>query len=246
MFWFPPILVVTSKHRNHTPLHDAIRDLLRRHLVNLEHVFQAAPEQPYQGMRSKKSDILVYVDGKPQIHLDISVVDAATQIDKRSGDKLGYIEGGGVQKTLTSHGLKRKEDAYKRALENDNLSNSPVLNGGQHTEEYGVKWRLSDLRPIIFDSTGTIHRDSKKWLVGFMGERKWTHFAHEASTVFAKYYGNTLRTMPHKWIAQPMAGSSAHYLDTGSAGQPYPNSNDGPSQHPHLIDAVDPAEGEDR
>ena len=79
-----------------------------------------------------------------------------------------------------------------------------------------------------------------------MGERKWTHFAHEASTVFAKYYGNTLRTMPHKWIAQPMAGSSAHYLDTGSAGQPYPNSNDGPSQHPHLADAVDPAEREGR
>ena len=68
--------------------------------------------------------------------------------------------------------------------------------------EADVSWTPGDFRPIIFDSTGTLHLSSQKWLKGFLGTAKWNTFAHEASDLFASYYGSILSSAARRWTAE--------------------------------------------
>ena len=68
--------------------------------------------------------------------------------------------------------------------------------------EADVSWTPGDFRPIIFDSTGTLHVSSQKWLKGFLGTAKWNTFAHEASDLFASYYGGILSSAARRWTAE--------------------------------------------
>ena len=79
--------------------------------------------------------------------------------------------------------------------------------------EYDVQWDLADFRPIIFDSTGTLHLSSQKWLKGMLGGAKWKSFACDASDIFATYYGAILAEGVRRW-----ARSGASALTTAAAG----------------------------
>ena len=65
--------------------------------------------------------------------------------------------------------------------------------------ECDVQWDLADFRPIIFDSTGTLHLSSQKWLKGILGRAKWQTFAHDASDIFATFYGAILAEGARRW-----------------------------------------------
>merc|ERR1711981_1024026 len=77
---------------------------------------------------------------------------------------------------------------------------------GEGPLEYALLHDVSrtpgDFRPIIFDSTGTLHLSSQKWPKGVLGTAKWNTFAHEASDLFASYYGGILSSAARRWTAE--------------------------------------------
>ena len=80
--------------------------------------------------------------------------------------------------------------------------------------EFDVAWDLGDLRPIIFDSTGTLHAPSQKWLKGMLGDEKWATFIAEASEIFAISYGGILRTVTRSWAQSELGSDLSDDMET--------------------------------
>ena len=72
----------------------------------------------------------------------------------------------------------------------------------------GVELRVSDLVPLVFDSTGTPHGDTAKWLKHVIPAENWRKFENMVSHTLANYYGSLLRSGPIKWCASRNAKRS--------------------------------------
>ena len=190
-------------------LHNRVRDLLKRLLVSLPDVLGVRTEQPYHGC-NVVSDVLVLLHGGEERHLDVSIVDVASTFYNKAHPSSGShtlsttsifdsIAGGGVQAALQTR-FKHKATKYQNALQNSN--NPDTVAALVPMSEADVSWTPGDFRPIIFDSTGTLHLSSQKWLKGFLGTAKWNTFAHEASDLFAFYYGSILNSAARRWTAE--------------------------------------------
>ena len=69
------------------------------------------------------------------------------------------------------------------------------------------------IRPIIFDSTGTLHVSSQKWLKGMLDDEKWATFFAEASEIFATSYGGILRTVTRSWAQSELGTDLSDDMD---------------------------------
>ena len=100
-------------------------------------------------------------------------------------------------------------DSYEKA----NERRWKRLHPGQEFVAHGgtdasVELRVTDLVPLVFDSTGTPHGDTAKWLERVIPAANWSKFESMASHIFANYHGSLLRSGPIKWIASRNARRS--------------------------------------
>ena len=72
-------------------------------------------------------------------------------------------EEGGVQTALQTR-FQKKVREYRDYLNNNNNNSPDAATALQSMSECDVQWDLADFRPIIFDSTGTLHLSSQKVL----------------------------------------------------------------------------------
>ena len=77
--------------------------------------------------------------------------------------------------------------------------------------DLGIKLRVSDLMPLVFDVTGTPLNDTAAWLKKMVPAAKWHRFEDEMGHSAANYLGNLLRTVPRKWTAARSASRTARY-----------------------------------
>ena len=196
---------------------------LNRLLADVDEVLVSQIEQPYHGV-DKSSDVLLTMQGGGCRHLDISITDAAAVFYNKAhtpSSRLGSplplprvfddIAKGGVQSALQTR-FQTKVREYRDYL-NNNDHFPDAATALQSMSECDVQWDLADFRPIIFDSTGTLHLSSQKWLKGMLGGAKWKSFACDASDIFATYYGAILAEGARRW-----ARSGASALTTAAAG----------------------------
>ena len=102
-----------------------------------------------------------------------------------------------------------KVNQYRTTLNTYNITDA-----GPPLTEFDVAWDLGDLRPIIFDSTGTLHASSQKWLKGMLGDEKWATFIAEASEIFAISYGGILRTVTRSWAQSELGSDLSDDMET--------------------------------
>ena len=201
-------------------LHNRIRDLLNRLLAGVDEVLVSQIEQPYHGP-DKSSDVRLTMQGGGCRHLDVSITDAASVFynkahtpPSRLGSPLPLprvfddIAKGGVQSALQTR-FQTKVREYRDYLNNNNNNSPDAATALQSMSECDVQWDLADFRPIIFDSTGTLHLSSQKWLKGILGCAKWQTFAHDASDIFATFYGAILAEGARRWARSDAPASTA-------------------------------------
>ena len=103
-----------------------------------------------------------------------------------------------------------KVNQYRTTLNTYNITDA----AGPPLTEFDVAWDLGDLRTIIFDSTGTLHASSQKWLKGMLGDEKWATFIAEASEIFAISYGGILRTVTRSWAQSELGSDLSDDMET--------------------------------
>ena len=151
-----------------------------------------------------KADGLLYRMGGDDIYFDVTVVYGAGQVDRDHPRHLKeylaqtqepiQVALERAAKAKSRHYEKANERAWKRQHPEQEF----VAQGGT---DAGVELRVSDLVPIVFDSTGTPHSDTAKWLKQVIPAENWRKFESRASHIFANYYGSLLRSGPIKWVA---------------------------------------------
>ena len=67
---------------------------------------------------------------------------------------------------------------------------------------FGSNEGEDDVIPIMFDSNGTIYRESATWLKKVMSEKTWKRFRQEASEIYYRYHGRRLRVVSQRWSSQ--------------------------------------------
>ena len=153
-------------------------------------------------------------------HLDVSIADTASVFFNKSlpsdahdaHSSLSHIfddiANDGVQRVLQTR-FQSKVNQYRTTLNTYNIADA----AGPPLTEFDVAWDLGDLRPIIFDATGTLHVSSQKWLKGMLGDEKWATFIAEASEIFAISYGGILRTVTRSWAQSEVGTDSLDDMD---------------------------------
>ena len=147
---------------------------------------------------------MLYRMGGDDVYFDITVVYGVGQLDRdHPQDLKDYLAQTpepiqvALGRAVTAKG-RQYEQANKRAWKRLHPEQDFVAHGGT---DAGVELRVSDLVPLVFDSTGTPHRDTAKWLKQVIPAENWCKFESTASHIFANYYGSLLRSGPVKWVA---------------------------------------------
>ena len=194
--------------------------MLHRLLGGIDSVLVARTEQNYHETTSR-SDVMLTLAGGGHRHLDISIKDTASVFFNKSlpsdahnaHSSLSHIfddiANDGVQRVLQTR-FQSKVNQYRTILNIHNITDA----AGPPLTEFDVAWDLGDLRPIIFDATGTLHVSSQKWLKGMLGDEKWATFIAEASEIFAISYGGILRTVTRSWAQSELGSDLSDDMET--------------------------------
>ena len=194
--------------RQWTKRHDSLRDLILECAVTGagqgEGMVLATEKEPRYRHTGVKADGLLYRMGGDDVYFDITVVYGVGQLDRdHPQDLKDYLAQTpepiqvALGRAVAAKG-RHYEQANKREWKRLHPEQDFVAHGGT---DAGVELRVSDLVPLVFDSTGTPHRDTAKWLKQVIPAENWCKFESTASHIFANYYGSLLRSGPVKWVA---------------------------------------------
>ena len=156
----------------------------------------------YRGLPGVTSDGRLYRFGGDNIDFDVRITHAPSKIVVQKGEQAGvYLRAvrEPIQEVLDAAATEKArhyENANKRQHERIHPDVDFVGIGGS---DEGIELRVSDLVPLIFDSSGTPQADTATWLKKVIPDSNWRKFEDLVSHIMANYYGSILRSAPTKW-----------------------------------------------
>ena len=193
--------------------HNALRDaVLECATSDSEQCMVTATEREprYRKTDVKSDGRLIRLTGD-DIDFDVTVVHVPAQLDREKenlGEHLRH-----AQDPIQS-ALKTAATAKGRHYEQANEKRWKLLHprpGPDETFEaiggsdQGIALRVSDMVPLVFDSSGTPLKETADWLKKVIPASKWRKFEDLVSHITANYYGSILRSAPKKWSSRRSA-----------------------------------------
>ena len=161
-----------------------------REMMTEGEIIEVLWEPPYHGYlgSENRADILLRMQNGSVVYLDVTTVETAVRLARMS---LSYIVNDGVQAVLKQVGWEGKKQKYAACR-----------------RKFGGVEADDDVIPIVFDSNGTIFRESAAWLKKTMSAKTWKRFSREVSEIFQRYHGQRLRVVSQRWSSQSKLGSA--------------------------------------